>query len=197
MSPGYRRAARRCEACLGELGPDATLTPFAGLQVCATCVEDYRPAVKAWGLTFEADTTEHRGSRHVTTTTRARAVRPTPLEIYAHLRAEGLGDKWRRLFGGDADPLTGNPRFDRQVWIEEHGVGVTMELLGDGGVQAAVVAALGVADSVELGRQEVLLAGQTTGLGFKPELLFALDLAAVAVAVQVERWARDRARGES
>ena len=191
---GYREQARRCDACLTEPDADEALKPFAGQQLCSVCLEDYRPALKAWGLEHRADITEHPLHRHVLKTSRVRVVRPTPLEIYAHLRAEGLGDRWRRIFG-TTDPETGNPCFDKQVWIEEHGVGVTMALLADEVVQAAVVEALGVAAEVELDRQEVLVTHQVTSSDFDPEQLLAMDQVAVAVAVCVERWARDRVRG--
>jgi hypothetical protein len=179
---------------LQELGADDPLLSFAGLQICGVCKEDYRPALKAWGLEFKADITEHGLHRHTVKTCLAKVTRPTKLDAYAELRAEHLGDKWSRLFG-TSDPETGTLAFDKAIWIEEHVVGVALELLADKAVQAAVVEALASATAVELNHQELLLTRQTTGAsGFEPELLFAIDRAAVALAVCIERWAKARAR---
>ncbi len=50
--------------------------------------------------------------------------------------------------------------------------------------------------SDELNHQQVLLTRQTSSTsGFKAELLFDIDGAAVALAVCIERWAKARARG--
>lgn len=193
--PGYRDAARRCEACLQELGRDDPLLSFAGLQICGVCKEDYRPAQKAWGFEFDADITEHGLHRQMVKTCLAKVTRPTPLDLYAELRAEHLGDKWSRLFG-TRDPETGSPAFDKEVWIEEHVVGVALELLADEAVQAAVVEALRSATEVELNKQVVLLTRQTSrSSGFPADVLFDIDRAAVALAVCIERWAKARARG--
>lgn len=70
-------------------------------------------------------------------------------------------------------------------------MGVTMDLLGDGRVQAAVVQAVRAADDVELDHKKVLLTRQADSWGFKPQQLLDIDLAAVALAICIERWACD------
>jgi hypothetical protein len=55
---------------------------------------------------------------------------------------------------------------------------------------------VGAVISDELNHQQVLLTRQTSSTsGFKAELLFDIDGAAVALAVCIERWAKARARG--
>ena len=194
----YREGARQCEMCQKELDPGQPLETYAGLEACDECrAGDPRAPAAVWGLELKSETLERITYGEVGThqhTATARVRRPTRLELQADLRLEGPGDKWHKLWGR-RDPETGNRRFDKQVWIEEMGVGVTMEVLADPAVQGAVLEALTTAQlwcDVKLTFQEVELSSTSGSEGFTFEEADAMDRAAVALGIAVERWARAR-----
>jgi hypothetical protein len=178
--------------CLTEQVGDQALATYAGMQTCEQCRGgDPRVPAEKWGLELVSKTQERRtagqdGAHQFIASSRVR--RPTRVEIQADLRLEGLSDKWHNLWGG-GDPETGNRRFDRQVWIEEMGVGVTMEVLADPMVQGAAVEALTTASlwcDVRITFHDVELSCTAGSGGFTPEEVDAMDRAAVALGLAIE-----------
>jgi hypothetical protein len=168
------------------------------METCEECRGgDPRVPAEKWGLelqstTQEQNTSGQEGGHELIATSTVK--RPTRAEIQANLRLERLSDKWHKLWGR-GDPETGSRRFDKQVWIEETGVGITMEVLGVPMVQGAVVEALTAASlrcNVKITSHDVELSCTAGSGGITPEEVAAMDRAAVALALAIERLVRFR-----
>jgi len=209
----YRESATSCGLCLHEVSPEA-LRRHVGVDVCARCFEGgAKDAATRWGLQASIQLHETRTQHGHVVTCRAVVTRPNPIELHAQLRLEGLGDRLGRLFGGERDSSTDRPpadhrvdgwsaaelaaaaAFDRRVWIEEEGLGLTMEVLSDPRVKLAALEALRVTSSVHLTRESVqLMRTETASSGFDGAELDAIELAAVALAIGIERAVKDASR---
>ncbi len=161
-----------------------------------TLYDETRQLAEQWGLKVEVQTDETRTGDGMDATLRCLVdvVRPTTAAIEASLREEHLGDKLKRLVG-QGDPITGDEVFDKRVWVDtDTAHGETMLLLADEGVRAALLEALRLAEHVSLTAVEVKLRAVKTGMlaSYSPGDLADVERAAIALAVAVERWARQR-----
>lgn len=186
-----RDAAARCDLCLRGVDDPATLAEYAGAQVCDACRGGgAKDAARRWRIELAVELKERRSPSGHVVECRAEARRPTRLELDAQLRPEKL---LARLFGSSHDAQTGTPAFDKRVSIEEPGIGVTMDVLSDGRVQAAVLECLRVASTVELSFSAVLVRRtENATFGFAGATLDAIELATAALAIAIERWAQRR-----
>ncbi len=203
--------------CREKEPTDAQL--FAGLMTCAGCRQgDTTRALTNWGMRFYDNVVEsaHTSGRYFN----AIVVLPTVVDFNVVARGSRFsGNPFQAIAAGlrglftKSTPASGET-FDKDVIVDVHSTmdhrggmaedvvasvsATTGAFVQDPGIRAALVEATQRAHRVHLNDKRIVLCCDTTTMGFKPSRdLDALFLAAVALGVAVEKWARGEPNGLS
>lgn len=189
---GYRTAAARCELCDVEVEA-ATLEELAGLRWCQSCRGgDLERAIKRWDFVLRR---QHRAPGHRTSESFTIEVqRPTFVEALAKFdRDSGPKKGWFSRLFARGDPEVGDKAFDDQVLIapDTGADEATMRLLTRPGVRQAILALVRQGCEVDLTGQSVWVHDLDYGLMNRIGEMAVAEPLAVALAVHVERYARE------
>jgi len=188
----YRTAATRCELCNVEVEAQE-LEDLAGLRCCQRCRGgDLEPAIHRWDFEVIKRHTEsgHRTSESFNIEVR----RPTFVEAFAKFdRDFGPKKGWFSRLFFKQDPEVGDKAFDDQVLIapDKGADEATMLLLSRPGVRQAVLALVQQGCEVHLTGQSVWIYDLDSGLIDRISSMDEAEPLALALAVHVERYARE------
>ncbi len=191
MPDPFRTVVQRCGLC--EVEGDQ-LELLAGVPMCAVCrTGEVDDALARHALSC---TVKELHPTRATLWRTVEVVRPTILDLAVKCGPD-TPRGWLRRRLGQGDPEVGDPGFDDRVKVEPADDSFTelaLRVLRSPGVPQAVLAVIDCGGSVELVGRTVWVRAERSGdFGHIPELA-TLKLLAVALAIAVERFAREPSR---